>query len=242
MPDSIFAPGISDPFAFPVYPECKDFVYVLDRYRLSSEFLHNAMGAAARARTALSASLDWRRIFLADAVTGIPGTFAQLFRAPLKNFESWKSVLSSNAEYNGFVQKLAPNSFERFILCPLPYSPKVDTAMDDVMRSFSESHDTPETVILTDQFLVVPGKLPELISAKESFFVPTVTQKHGWALIAAGTRADVADCVMQLWALPDSNRLIHTMRAMSQQSEYRTRILPAITIETQDLSEPRAGE
>lgn len=233
-------------------------LYVLERYRLKREFAYNAMGAAARYRSTVAAFAGWKRVFLSNAVTGVPGTFTQLFRIP-KPFDpaATRKALEAQPAHAEFFKKIEPQSFERRFLCPLQYDPvrtfdpadeaRVEGAMNRVLASYSESRDTPETVILIDEFEVLPAKLPDLIAAKEGFFKNKVGQ-FGWDLIAAATDIGGQELpgapikVFQIWTLPNSNRLILTMRAMSQELEYRTKVLPCIVSEQQHLEEPRAGQ
>jgi hypothetical protein len=222
-----------------------NFIYVLEAYRIKPAFMADPIAVADNYSVAVQISCGWKRVVLLDSITGPTAAFVQLYRIPAPGPAADPNpALQANAEYTAFFDQVL--GFSRVFLCPLPYDPSranggdPDAPIRALVKALDTSFDTPENVLLIDRFGVASGHLPELIAAKEQFFIPKVVSL-GWQLVAAGTEMmGKPDQVIQIWTLPDSNRLLKTMRAMTQSLQYRTRIIPLLTSEQQELFEPRA--
>jgi hypothetical protein len=228
-----------------VFDEDANYAYALEIYRIKPEFMVDPIGVAAAYSVAVRHSCGWRRVALLDAVTGTTAVFVQLFRVAMPfDAQAANAALNANPAVARFFRRIA--YFQRTFLSPLPYdparrNPDPDAAMRAAIRELDVSFSTPQSVVLIDRFGVAPNALPSLILAKQTFFIPRVTRDFQWQLVAAGVEMTAeSNQLVQIWTLPEANRLMTTMRAMTQSLQYRQRVLPLLTGEQQELFEPRA--
>src|SRR5262249_20554920 len=149
-----------------------------------------------------------------NSITGMPSSYVQLWRVPspppigelfhkLKNTSGCRQMLAS------------VGSFQREILYPMPYD-YLAGDLAAVIREKSEAIDTPPTTMLINRLTIKPGMGKRFACAKENVFIPRVTSAPlGWKLMAAGSiLGGTPGNVIHCWVLPNSNRLLESMRSL----------------------------
>jgi len=174
----------------------------------------------------------WRRVFLADAVSGRPGSYVQLWRVPFADLEREKALANDQPPYHrAFVKKTT--SFTRTRLGAMVYDPAEGSAGPGALIDQSSSS------LLVNEVNVRKGAMARFADLKQRFFIGAVSEaRFGWRLIAAGVTGVGDDRrVFQIWKLPTLDALPFTMRRIGQNATYREGLAPCIAEEDQQLFE-----
>jgi hypothetical protein len=203
--------------------------YVFDRFIPSHETRDKVQLAIALYRSALL-PWGWRRVFVADAITGQPGTFVQLWRVPVGELSSDKlGEREDSAAHAAFKSGLV--RFARAAFDAMPY---------DAYRGSQPSTvaDGPPNVLLLNDVTVKKGALARFAFLKQSFFIDAVgADPFRWRLVGAGALRGHSNRILQMWELPDADTLPYTMRRAGQNLIYRRCLEPCIEAEDQQLYE-----
>lgn len=207
------------------------YSYAIDQFVPKEEDRDNILLPLADYRASMTEQ-GWQRLFLADAITGRPGEFTQLWRIPGPEGRERLARGRDQKAYEDFSSKMA--ALEHMDTIPMPYDPN-----EGGQRMASLGRKTPG-LFLIDVITVKKGALARFTCAKQEFFVPTVSaDPYDWKLVGASATegAKGTTKVVQIWELPDANRLAFTMQRIGQDATFRNCLLPCIDDENQQLLE-----
>jgi hypothetical protein len=207
------------------------YSYALDRFVPKVDERDNVLLPIANYRAAM-AEQNWTRVFLADAITGRPGEFVQLWRIPAGDATPAKMAkIRDGGAHNDFERTMA--SFDRMTSTPMPYDPNEDGRL-----LAAPGRKTP-SLLLADVITVKPGAMARFMCVKQNFFIPTITAPpYNWKLAgASAVDGGKVPTVLQIWELPDADRLAFTMQRIGQDTTYRNCLQPCIADENQQLLE-----
>ena len=219
------------------------FYYFLDQFTVTNP--SEALDQISNFRAVAGSECKWQRVFLGDTVTGRPNSFIQLWRVPTDvPLDQQYARLKQSQISRDFFGSVS--SFERELLYPMTYDPKVLNEPDPLASSIldlNQQRDTPLAMILVNHISVKSGAMQAFSCAKQEHFIPFVKEApYNWRLIGAASKLTGSPGqVVQCWLLPQPNSLVQTMRAIAQNSGYRVCLLPCIESERQELYELRAG-
>jgi hypothetical protein len=232
--DDCDCPGIGDkdePIAPKTGTPSAAYSFAIDRFVPKAEERDNILLPLADYR-AFVTELGWERLFLADAITGRPGEFFQLWRIPGPDGRAQVAGVEKSARYRDFRSKL--ETLENVVTTPMPYDPN-----HGGQRLTSRERKTPG-MLLIDTITLKKGALARFTCTKQGFFIPTVSAApYDWRLVGAGATDDAEGTieVVQIWELPEANRLAFTMQRIGQDATFRSCLLPCIDDENQQLLE-----
>jgi hypothetical protein len=174
----------------------------------------------------------WRRVMLTDAISGEPGSFRQLWYGPINVItEAEVTTVGQQPFHAEFLAKLKEGAFARERLVAMPYDPSEHLPVDPL-------NEGPPNAVVINHIKVAPRAMARFAFLKQSFFLPTLqADPFQWRLIAAAAVANNLDTVLQIWELPDLNRLPFTMQRMGQYATYRNCLQPCIAGEDQEVHE-----
>jgi hypothetical protein len=176
------------------------------------------------------AARGWRRVVVTDAITGAPGSYAQLWYGAL---DTLTDAEIANVEKQPFHAEFSGKvlSFQRERLIAMPYDPGPDPDRKDLGAG-------PPNVLVINRIGVQPGAMARFSYLKKTFFKPTLEgEPFDWRLVTAAAVASAPGTVIQIWELPDANRLPYTMQRMGQYATYRNCLQPCIAREDQQIHE-----
>jgi len=174
----------------------------------------------------------WRRVMVSDAVSGKPGSFRQLWYGPIGVITADEVAAVAQQPFHlAFVAKLMAGSFTRERLVAMPYDPGQPAPVETLNQG-------PPNAVVINHITVAPRALARFAFLKQNFFLPTLqAAPFQWRLVAAAARADDPHTVLQIWELPDFDRLPFTMQRIGQFATYRTCLQPCIVDEDQEIHE-----
>lgn len=258
------------PSSFPAEaPDPEDPQYVLELFDFDGSQAEFRFNAGAGYLTVMKATMGWERIVLASAVTGNPNAYMQLWKVPRNAPQNVAGKLTdllptTLEHYQNFVTRTS--RMERIVLEGLPYDPQHGTDRRersalvgipvDPKLTLAQHEELPaehhireftktETIMLV-RVSVRDGAMPRLIYAKESFFVPTVTEEGipeaerelNWTLQFGGyvaSNTSPGATIFNCWKLPDSASLVRAMVKLAHNSIYGDYVAPCVVREDQNL-------
>jgi hypothetical protein len=192
----------------------------------------------------------WELIFRGFELTGSPSVVVNLWRV-----SSDVSLMATQISLREEERREERRGYREFrahvlqqtqhLLAPMPYDPGL---VPGAIRSGIMDAGGDETLLI-DRITIQPRAMRRFTSLKENVFIPTVTrrddddrdgrgvsrERFGWTLLASGSAlTGRVGTVFNCWRLPSSNRLLRSMAALTEITEYRA-LPPLIQAEAQDL-------